>query len=185
MNLSIKDYILTHLRGCLELSLFLKRGADKFQGSSDSLWLSFLVPVILIPINVVQAYAYPEFRDTPWTTMLVIFSYQVVISTAFFLGSAWLLCWPLGRKDEFKKFGTAYNWLSIVGCVLSIPYMLLFLLTSLDAEQLSHLLLTTMGLFFCIMAFTIKSTLNVSWIIAALIALFAAGCEVLAALMLF
>lgn len=185
MNFPDQNYIKTHLRGCLELALFLKRGTERFKPTTNDFWLSFLIPTLLIPLNVIQAYAYPEFRDAPWSMMIVIFGYQVMISTAFFLGSVWLLCWPLERKAEFTKFGSAYNWLSITGVVISVPYMLLFVLTPLDADQLSHLLITTVGFFFCVLAFAIRYILNVSWVVALLITALAAGCEVLAALMLF
>jgi hypothetical protein len=185
MNFPDKHYINTHLKGCLELSLFLKRGADKFQDTMNGFWLSLLVPVLLIPLNVVLAYVYPDFRESSSLTLFVIFAYQIGISTAFCLGSVWLVCWPLDRNAEFPRFGTAYNWLSVVGCVLFIPYLFVLLVTPFDAEQLSHLLLTTIGLFYCILGFTVRHTLNVSWVIAVLITALAAGCEVLAALMLF
>lgn len=185
MNFPDKNYLMYSVRGCLELALFLRRGADRFQNDLTGFWFSFLIPVLLIPLNILQAYSYPEFGDTSWPTMLVVFSYQIAISTAFLLGSVWLLCWPLDRRNNFLKFGTAYNWLSIVGCVVFLPYMLVFGLTSFSAEELSHLLITTIGLFYCVLCFTIRHTLNVSWIIALLITGLAAGCELLAALMLF
>lgn len=182
--LMVSEYIKTSLLGTLELSLFLKRGVERFENTSKGFWLSWLVPIVLIVPNILLSASEGDFESLSFEAMMIIASYQALVSSFFYLGFVWVLCWPLDRVDRFFRFGAAVNWLSLASLLLFLPYYILHHFSSLGSEELGHLLLVIVGMIVCILTFTAKHVLNVNWLIALGLALFAFVCEYAAAEML-
>ena len=180
MTQSLKD----SLRGCYEIPLFLKEGIERFENSRAAFLQSLLIPLLLIPMQLPVAGSDPELAQYPLLTVVVILSYRVIVSTAFFLGGVWLLTWPLERNDRFYRFATASNWIGLTGYVLLLPYFILIMTGAFSAEQLGTFLLFLIGFFMTLTAFTARHALNVHWAIAAMIGMGALLSEILAAIMI-
>ncbi len=180
MTQSLKD----SLRGCYEIPLFLKEGIERFENTRSAFLQSLLIPLILIPLQLPVAGSDPELAQYAFLTILVILSYRVIVSTAFFLGGVWLLTWPMERKDRFYRFATASNWIGLTGYVLLLPYFILIMTGTFTPEQLGTFLLFLIGFFIAMTTFTARHALNVHWVVAAMIGMGALLCEILAAIMI-
>ena len=180
MTQSLKDSV----RGCCEIPLFLKQGLARFEPSRAAFLQSLLIPLLLIPLQIPFASTDAELAQYTFIPLLVILSYRVIMSTAFFLGGVWLLTWPLERKDKFFHFATVSNWLGLTGYVLLMPYFILLMTDTFTAAQMGNFLLFLIGFFIAMMTFVARHTLNIHWGVAAMIGIGTLLAEILAAIMI-
>lgn len=172
------------LRGCLEVSSFLSRGLDRFDATLPAFKMSFLLPLLMVPLNIPAATYETEFQGMPLTSIFIAMLYRGIVSMFFFLGGVWLLTWVLECRDKFLKFAIVINWLNVTGFVLMLPYLALLVFFGFSAEELGHLILVIVAILCAIVAFTARHALKVNWPIAILISIYMIVSEVLAAYML-
>lgn len=172
------------LRGCLEVSIFLQRGFDRFDATLQQFRLSLVLPYLLFPFSMLAAIPEPEFAGMSTTQVAVALLYRTTVALFFYLGGIWLLSWALECRDRFLKFGIVINWLNITGTVLMLPYIALIWLGGLMPDQLVHLVMVILVLFLAIVVFTARHTLKTGWDTAVAIALYMLIAEYAAALML-
>ena len=125
MSPIIIDEIRNALWGCVEIPLYLKRGASRFSGTITALKRSFLIPIIFIPIII---YTIPntgvyEGKSFDWQASLMLI--QIIIGTAAFAAMIYLFKAKHVMADDLRKCLTAYNWLSLSAYVVNVPLILL------------------------------------------------------------
>lgn len=184
MNLSPQSHNSRFLRGCFEISVFLKRGFERFDGTPDPFCRSLLIPYLLLPLSLLAAVPEPEFQGMSVTQVGIALLYRTTMALVFYLGGIWLLTWVLERRALFYKFGTVMNWLNITGAVLMVPYIALIWLGGFEPAELSHLVLVILLLFLAIVAFTAHHTLQVNWTLSVLLSVYMMVAEYAAAQML-
>jgi len=184
MTSPVISSIKSSLRGCLEVSSFLARGFDRFDATLPTFKISFLVPLLMVPLNIPVASYETEFQGMPLTSILIAMLYRGIVSLFFFLGGVWLLTWILECRHKFLKFGIVTNWLNVTGFVLMLPYLALLVFFGFTPEELGHLILVIVAILCAIVAFTARHTLKVNWPIAILISIYLIVSELLAAYML-
>ena len=108
----------------------MERGSERFSSDIKTLKKSFLIPVILLPLTIAMILgAHPaQALDTTSAHMLIaIYALRLVIYLAGFLGLVYAMANKLDRLDNFYKFVTANNWLTLPAALLSAPLIFLFL----------------------------------------------------------
>ncbi len=127
MLTSIKDEVRNALWGCLEISLYLRKGATRFSGKKAAFYRSLLVPLFCLPLII---WIIPDTENETDRTFIWRFSLmciQMYLGTAAF---ATILYGFKGKNTSFEDFLkclTAYNWLTLSGFVVNIPLILLAL----------------------------------------------------------
>ncbi|NCT40558.1 MAG: hypothetical protein GW778_02715 [Alphaproteobacteria bacterium] len=114
----------------LETALFLKKGAKRFSSDSKSLKQSFLLPIMLLPITlIIVFYAHPDGKLADGATQIlaIIYTLRLFIYLGLFLGFVYLMTKSMDRAEDFKRFATANNWLTLPAAGAMLPLLCLFL----------------------------------------------------------
>ena len=113
-----------NLLGCLETALFMRRGADRFCATRSSMRKSFLIPIVLLPltlITVLSAHPAEALSATSMQVLTVIYSLRLFIYLAAFLAVVYTMARTMDKLDDFYRFATANNWLTLPAAILIAP----------------------------------------------------------------
>lgn len=112
-----------NLLGVLELSLFMKRGIDRFANDRAAMWRSFIWPVVLFPVTMIGVFLAqrPEIQGVTPFQLTGLYIIRDIIALTFIYQFYLKASAYLGKGELFPRFITAINWLSINGAVISIP----------------------------------------------------------------
>lgn len=116
--------------GALETALFLKKGAKRFSSDNKSLKQSFLLPILLLPMTLITVfYAHPDgqLADGATQILAIIYTLRLFIYLGLFLGLVYVMTKTMDRAENFKRFATANNWLTLPAACAMLPLLLLFL----------------------------------------------------------
>jgi hypothetical protein len=151
------------LWGCVEIPLFLRKGTTRFTGTIGAFKRSFIIPAIVIPLVVMIVPSAPELSDRSTGWMLSYITLAVLLSTTVYLLAMYLLKSKNVTNEQFLKFATGYNWLSLSGFVIQIPLMLLAILgiNTWDDVQAMMLLVTLYA--YGYLAYMITHVLKMEW----------------------
>ncbi|MCB1651768.1 MAG: hypothetical protein KDI46_06935 [Alphaproteobacteria bacterium] len=119
-----------NLLGALEIALFMKKGAQRFDAGKSAMIKSFIIPIILLPLSLLTVLSgHPnQGIDTASLQILAgLYSLRMVISLAAFLGFVYFMAKTMDREEDFNRFVTANNWISIPAAALMLPATMLFL----------------------------------------------------------
>jgi hypothetical protein len=159
----IRHEIKEALWGCVEIPLFLKKGATRFTGTIGAFKRSLLVPALIIPLIVTIIPNPPEYADrsTEWTFGYVTLA--VLLSTFVYLAAMYLFKSHTVTNEQFLKFATGYNWLSLSGFVIQIPLMLLAILGIYEWDDIHVVMLLPMLYSYAYLAYMITHVLKMDW----------------------
>jgi hypothetical protein len=159
----IRHEIKEALWGCVEIPLFLRKGATRFSGTLSAFKRSLLVPAFVIPLIVMIIPNPPEMADRSFGWMLNYVGLAVFLSTATYLLAMYLLKTKSITNEQFLSFATSYNWLSLSGFVIQIPLMLLAILgiNTWDDVQAMMLLVTLYA--YGYLSYMITHILKMDW----------------------
>lgn len=159
----IRHEIHEALWGCVEIPLFLKKGVTRFTGTLEAFKRSFLIPVCIIPFIVMIIPNPPESVDRSTEWMMGYVGLAVFLSTFVYLTAMYLFKSHTVSNEQFLKFATGYNWLSLSGFVIQIPLMLLAILgiNTWDDVQAMMLLVTLYA--YGYLAYMITHILKMDW----------------------
>ncbi|MCC6597273.1 MAG: hypothetical protein IT559_00590 [Alphaproteobacteria bacterium] len=126
-----KEETRQNMLGCLEIALFMPRGAARFSSSVEGLKKSFLLPVILLPLSIATVLAaHPaagNLNDGSAQTLAIIYAVRLFISLGLFLGLVYFMARKMDKMEEFYRFATANNWLVLPAAALMLPLSLSFM----------------------------------------------------------
>jgi hypothetical protein len=107
------------LLGSLEIALFMRGGASRFQSDPTSMKKSFLIPILLLPLTLAMVLgANPHALN---------YSLRLFVYLGAFLGFVYYMARTMDKLDDFHRFATANNWLTIPAAALMvIPVSLFF-----------------------------------------------------------
>lgn len=133
-----KGEIKRNLLGGLEIALLMHQGARRFGNSYEEAMRSFIIPILLFPLTLAFFYTFPapDVAGTSKNTLTLLFSLRLTFSWMLFFGA---IAWILHRVDHmenFYRFVTATNWLSVPATVIFIPVVLFLLSGNWSWEQL-------------------------------------------------
>lgn len=116
-----------HLLGVLELSLFMRRGIERFGNDRRGMWLSYLWPVCLFPVSIISVFVAqrPEIAGVSSLYIILFYAIRDAIVLVLFYAFASRAAEYLGKADDLPRFIMANNWLSINDAVLSIPILVM------------------------------------------------------------
>ncbi len=116
-----------NLLGCLEISLLMRKGRDRFGNSYEEAMRSFIVPILLSPLVllVIMLYPAPEISEVSRSTLALVYALRMFAVIALFLGVVWWLVGALDRREYFLQFVTAMNWLSVPATIVILPALYL------------------------------------------------------------
>jgi len=122
--------IKTNALGALEIALFLKKGSTRFTSDTKSLKRSFLIPILLLPLTLITVfYAHPHGALASEATQIlaIIYTLRLFVYMALYLGFVYFMAKTLDKTEQFKKFATANNWLTLPAAAAILPLLYLFL----------------------------------------------------------
>ena len=128
-----------NLLGAIETALFLRKGSQRFSSDIKSLKQSFLIPVLLLPMTLITVfYAHPhgELADGATQILAIIYTLRLFIYLGLFLGFVYLMTKSMDRSEDFKRFATANNWLTLPAAFAMLPLLALFLSGSHSWEEI-------------------------------------------------
>lgn len=151
------------LWGCVEIPLFLRKGTTRFTGTIGAFKRSFIIPAFVIPLVVMIVPSAPELSDRSTGWMLSYVALAVLLSITVYLLAMYLLKSKSVTNEQFLKFATGYNWLSLSVFVIQTPLMLLAILgiNTWDDVQAMMLLVTLYA--YGYLAYMITHVLKMEW----------------------
>lgn len=130
MNLKAQKRMKQNLLGAMEIALFLRKGAERFSCDNKSLKQSFLIPILLLPMTLIAVFtAHPqgELADGATQILAIIYTLRLFVYLALFLGFVYIMAKTMDRMNDFKRFATANNWLTLPAALLMLPLLMMYL----------------------------------------------------------
>ena len=118
-----------NLLGSLEIALFMRGGASRFKTDATTMKKSFLIPIMLLPLTLAMVLgAHPHaLNSTSAQILTIIYSLRLFVYLGAFLGFVYYMARTMDKLDDFHRFATANNWLTIPAAALMIIPVSLFL----------------------------------------------------------
>ena len=124
-----------NLLGCLEIALFMRKGAGRFGANKQSMMRSFAIPFFFLPLTiliVVNAHPADDLSLASMKVIALIYSLRLFVYLGVFLAFVYMMSRILNigedeHQDVFYSFATANNWLMIPAAVLMAPLVISFL----------------------------------------------------------
>lgn len=163
-----------NLTGCLEIALFMPRGAGRFCATYKGMMKSFAIPLLLLPLTlltVIAAHPDPALSTTSAQILVVIYSLRVFIYLALFLGLVYFMARHMEREEHFYRFATANNWLIIPAAVLSAPLIIAFINGAYGWNEVYPLLVFITLYSYAYSTFMITFVMRLPWELACFIAI--------------
>ncbi len=165
-----------HLSGVLELSLFMKRGIDRFGNDRRGMWMSYLWPVCLFPVGMIGVFMAqrPEIAGLSPFTIILLYIVRDAAVLALVYAFASKAAESMGKADDFPRFITAANWLSINGAVTSVPILLM--LAAGQQWVSTYGVITVISLYsYALFGYTAMRALKLPWELGAMAAAICIG----------
>jgi len=119
-----------NLLGCLETALFMRGGSERFCSSRKAMMKSFIIPIVLLPLTLITVLsAHPEgaLSASSMKALILIYSLRLFIYLGVFLTIVYTMARTMDKLEEFHRFATANNWLTIPAAVLITPLVMAFM----------------------------------------------------------
>ena len=124
------DEIRQNLLGCLETALFMRSGPSRFADSRKSMMISFIVPIIVLPltlITVLTAHPDPSLSTSSMQILVALYALRLFVYLTAFLALVYGMARSMDKMESFYKFATANNWLTLPAAALMAPLIGMFL----------------------------------------------------------
>src|SRR5262245_39651214 len=93
-----------NLTGCLEIALFMPRGAERFCATYSGMMKSFAIPLLLLPLTlltVIAAHPNPALSTSSAQILIVIYSLRAFVYLGLFLGLVYCMARQMEREEYF------------------------------------------------------------------------------------
>ncbi len=167
MSSQIKDALM----GCLEIPLFMKTGATRFQNTIQAAKTSFLVPILVIFPVAEVAKVNSDFTDHSYIWLLGFFAMMLALNMLFFFGASYACMVALEKKDKFPAYITSMNWLSLTSLVINMPFLLLVYFGIYSYDEMYNLFIFLILFGTTYQAFLITHLLRINWMLGAAISI--------------
>ncbi len=163
-----------NLLGCLETALFMKSGAKRFSNTRSAMIKSFLIPIILLPITLITVLnAHPDASLSAQSAQILIAVYalRLFVYLTAFLAFVYGLARTMDKMDNFYRFATANNWLTIPAAVIMIPLLGMFLAGNHDWASVYPLMVVITLYSYAYTAFMAAAVMRIPYEFAGFIAI--------------
>ncbi|MBI1216617.1 MAG: hypothetical protein GC185_12465 [Alphaproteobacteria bacterium] len=177
--------------GAFNLSFFFGKGIKPFEAKGEgdfkaamrSLWIT----AALYPVAIVACWLHPPhgMEHLGRADLSIITTSEYVLG--FFLSNAacWLFAWALKVHDRFWLFFQASNWTAIPATVISLPFLGLALMHSLDDMHMNRML-TVVAVYFAMAGSCVAyRALRINWELSVFLASFMMFCEQIIEMLMF
>lgn len=160
----------------LEAALFLKKGAIRFTSDTKNLKLSFIVPLLLLPITLITILsAHPHgqenLADGATQILAIIYTLRLFIYLGVYLGFVYFMAKTLDKAEDFKRFVTANNWLTLPAAIAMLPLLFLFLNGSHSWTEIYPMMVMVTLYSYAYSGFIIAHIMRIPYEMAAFIAI--------------
>ena len=160
---NVRHEINEALWGCVEIPLFLRKGATRFTGTIGAFMRSCLVPICVIPLIMLIIPNPPGYQDRSTGWFLTYIGLAVFLTTFFYLTAMYAFKSRAVSDEQYLKFATGYNWLSLSGFVIQIPLMLLAILGINTWDDVFAMMLLTTAYAYGYLTYMITHVLKLNW----------------------
>ena len=162
-----------NLLGCLEIALFMRRGAERFSSDISMMKKSFIVPALSLPLTcAIVLAAHPHDTSGVITNILItIYSLRLIIYLPCFLGLVYLMAKNLDKVENFQRFATANNWLMLPSVVLMIIPVIGMLTGHYNWADIQPLLMIVTLYSCACVAFMATHVMRIPWELASFVAI--------------
>jgi|GEM_PF-3861104 len=154
------------LWGSIEIPLFLKKGVSRFTPHLSGLFISVLVPLLVIPIYLILLPAEEGLEEKSFIFRLSILTCSTLISSILYLSCIYFLKNYNTSKLEFIEFVTAFNWLSLSNLLIQIPFLLLGIVGVSSWDIIYDMLILTIFYSCAYLTFLIFHLLKTNWAVS-------------------
>jgi hypothetical protein len=155
------------VKGAFDLTFYFGRGIKPFEADNTkaaalkSIW----IPVALYPLAILASWLHPPrgMEELGKVDLAVVTSVEYI--GGFILGNlaCWLFAYALRVEKNFWLFFQASNWTGIASTVLSVPFLVLAMTSSLDALHMSRVL-TVVSIYFAMVTSCVAfKALKINW----------------------
>jgi len=163
-----KREIKSNLLGCLELTLFMRRGVVRFESSRVAAIKSFLITLLVLPPTLAVMVALSEGYAA--SLLVTLHAIRIVLSMVLFLGAVYFITKQYDRQSYFYKFINIFNWMNIPGIILCLPILSIIITgASIEAFESYAVFITLLGYVYG--AFIITHTFRIPWEMGGFIAI--------------
>ena len=110
-----------NLIGCMEITLFMPVGVERFRSSRSAAIKSFIIPVVLLPVLIAVMVAMSAGFSVGVVVSLHLV--RVIFAAALFFTVVYFLSKQFERQEHFLKFVIVANWLNIPGVLMTLPIL--------------------------------------------------------------
>lgn len=174
MTKRITNSIKQNALGALEISLFLKKGANRFSSDNKSLKQSFLIPILLLPVTLITVfYAHPDgqLADGATQILAMIYTLRLFVYLGLYLAFVYIMAKTLDKTAEFKRFVTANNWLTVPAACAMLPLLLMFLSGSHNWAEIYPMMVVVTLYSYAYSGFMIAHIMRIPYELAGFIAI--------------
>lgn len=169
-----KGEIRCHLLASLETALFMQRGPARFSSSVRAMKISFVIPVLLLPLTLLTVFSghpHGELSSESARILAAIYSLRLFVYLAAYSGFVYVMAKNMDRLDNFHRFVTANNWLTIPAAALILPLLGLFLNGAYSWGEVYPLMVFVTLYSYAYTAFMATYVMRVNWELACFMAI--------------
>lgn len=161
-----------HLRGAFDLVFLFGRGIKAFDPSIPAMLRSFWWLVLLYPVLVISALAYPPkgLEDAAVLQVITNVTIQHFFSYAAFLAVMVPLSRALSVKQNLPLFITALNWVSVAATIITLPFFVAAVLEWFPRTEMDRIFVIIQCYFYIVTGCIARRALNIGWEFAGMIA---------------
>lgn len=153
----------------------MRSGLEHFNNDFKSMLKSFVWVfaglVLSLSVFPLLYDAKVELHDTPMYQAMLIFCFKFVLNISLGFLFVYYVCKILKKLDQFIKFVTAVNWLSVVNIVLFLPLLALMYLGVSEFSGLYSAIITISVYGYVLSAFLVRYVMEIPWELAIFIAI--------------
>lgn len=157
------------LLGCLEITLFMPVGVERFRTSGKALAHSFIIPVIVALISglaLLSVHSQSELSGISSEFVFFVAISRAFVCLAVFLGVMYLIAQKLDKGEYFKRFVIINNWLCIPQLLMVLPILGLYHAGIHEWKSIQALLILTALYSYAYSAFMITHAFRIPWELA-------------------
>ena len=166
-----KGEVKKSLIGCFEIFLLMRVGASRFGTTYDEAIRSFIIPGFLFPLSFFMVYFFPipDMGSVSENTIIMLYSMRIAFSWVIYFGIVQWVLKRVDRTENFYRFVTATNWLTIPATVIYLPVLLGVMSGAYSVDQLYAFTMFLTAYTYVFTAFMAVHVLIIPWEMAGFI----------------
>lgn len=153
----------------------MREGVERFAGDIKAFWQSFIVlglNFLLIPLSIPFVYEADErLQQASLGFVIFLFLLKMIIVVLALVAFSYFICKLLKREQDFLRYITTSNWVSLIGLILYLPFIVIMEMELANYTELAPYLIVIAIYIYVIVAFVAKYVLKIPWELAGFISI--------------